>query len=291
MMWLLLCPRQCCFCIIERTKPRDPAPLWASLLGQVKNYVALNVWTLSRVASWMALALLIAMAALPFRDLYRGRIAQPRLFVLAALLVAIGLVMPYQMGAAFVIGSRTLPFAFVAVVGALSWDARRLKIATMLVCAFLVVSSALNTRKALAVQSSYRVFLSGLPAVRFGSRILPVIGDLTQGGNMFIQPFNGIEDAYNVYRGGSNAYALALPSVGAAASLRTRYTPTYTSKFSKEIPDFRGVTHDYDYIVCWDAVPAALATIEREAPLVFRNGPLSIYGGARDITQTAHNVR
>ena len=278
------------FVYYERTKPRDPAPLWASPLGQLKNYLAFNVWTLSRVASWLALGILVALAALAIGDLFRGKIAQPRLFVLAALLVAIGLVMPYEMGAAFVVGSRTLPFAFVAAVGALSWDARRLRFAAALVCAFLGVSSLLNTRKVLAVQSSYRVFLSGLPAVRFGSRILPVIGDLTQGGNMFIQPFNGIEDAYNVYRGGSNAYALALPYVGAAASLRTRYTPTYTSKFTKQVPGLRGVSRDYDYIVCWNADPTVLATIAGEAPLVFRNGPLSIYNGARNITQMAHNV-
>ncbi len=74
--------------------------------------------------------------------------------------------------------------------------------------------------------------------MKFGSRILPVISNLTQGGNEFIQPFNGIEDAYNVYRGGSNAYALAFPVVSTAASLRTLHKPTFTSKFSNVIPDF-----------------------------------------------------
>jgi len=48
------------------------------------------------------------------------RIVYWRLIFISLLLVIVGLLMPYQMGAATYIGARTFPFAFIAAMGALN---------------------------------------------------------------------------------------------------------------------------------------------------------------------------
>jgi hypothetical protein len=267
----------------KATKPPGTNTLYFhGPLGQIKAYIGYNVWTLSRTAGWVALLLLAGLAGLALWDALGARLAHPRLLALAAVLAAIGLVMPYQIGDVFIVGSRTLPFALIAAAGALEWNAARLRWAAAVICAFLALSSFLNTGKALAVQNSYRVFLSGLQAVKPGSRVLPIIEDISQGGNEYIEPFAGVEDLYPIYRGGSDPYVFAEPYVKTGGNLlRLKYRPTYTYKYSQIKPDYRGATHDYDYILCWGELPTIKPVIEKEAPLVFQNGPLSIYGGSR----------
>jgi hypothetical protein len=251
-------------------------------LGQVKAYIGYNTWSLSRTAGWLALLLLAGLVGVALCDMVRGAVARPRLLVLAALLVGIGLVMPYQIGDVFIVGSRTLPFAFIAAAGALEWREVRLRGAAVAICIFLAISSFLNAQKILAVQESYRVFLSGLQAVQPGSRVLPIIEDIFQGGNEYIEPFAGVEDLYPIYRGGSDPYVFAEPYVKTGGNLlRLKYKPTYAYKYTTLPPEYRGVANDYDYILCWGALPKVKPQIEKEAPLVFQNGPLSIYGGRR----------
>jgi hypothetical protein len=146
---------------------------------------------------------------------------------------------------------------------------------------FLAISSALNTSKVLAVQRSYSLFLSGMPTVKPGSKLLPIIEDLTLGGNKYIQPFNSVEDLYNIYRGGANPYVFAEPLVGNGANLlRSKYAPGLISKFAPNAQrvDYRGVSKDYDYVICWGRLATIKPAIAREAPLVFEEGLLSIYG-------------
>ena len=266
----------------EVAKPRDTVPpLFHGPLGQIKAYIAYNVWSLSPTASWLFVALLALFTAAVARHALGGRIVHGRLLVLSIMLVIVGLFMPYQMGAAFVVGSRTLPFAFIAAGGALKWNPRLLRASIVLVCVFLAISSVLNTSKALAVQASYRVFLSGMPTVKPGSRVLPIIEDQTLGGNKYITPFTGVEDLYNIYRGGANPYVFAEPLVGTGGNLlRAKYDLSFAFKFSPHPwrQDYRGVSKNYDYIICWGRLPTIKPAIASEAPLVFENGLLSIYG-------------
>jgi hypothetical protein len=251
-------------------------------LGQIKAYIGYNTWTLSRTAGWLALLLLAGLTGLALQDVVARRVARPGLLALATVLVGIGLVMPYQIGDVFIVGSRTLPFAFIAAAGALDWSPVRLRSAAAAICLFLAVSSLLNTRRVLAVQETYRVFLSGLQAVRPGSRVLPIIEDIYQGGNEYIEPFAGVEDLYPIYRGGSDPYVFAEPYVKTGGNLlHLKYRPTYAYKYTTLPPEYAGVAQDYDYILCWGALPAVKAAIAKEEPLVFQNGPLSIYGRTR----------
>lgn len=267
------------------TKPRDAGPpLFHGPLGQIKAYIGYNIWSLSPTASYLFVALLALFTAAIVWQARGGTILHARLLVLSIMLVTIGLFMPYQIGGEFVVGPRTLPFAFIAAVGALKWNARFLRASTVLVCMFLAISSTLNTSKELAVQPSYRVFLSGMPTIKPGSKVLPIIEDLTLGGNKYIQPFNSVEDLYNIYRGGANPYVFAEPLVGNGANLlRSKYAPGIISKFARNSQriDYRGVSKDYDYVICWGRLPAIKPTIASEAPLVFENGLLSIYSRSR----------
>ena len=267
------------------TKVRT-TPQFHSPLGQIKAYVAYNVFSLSRSSSYLFVLLLFLLGAVAVWDALHNKTFHGRLLALAAVLIAIGLVMPYQVGAEFIIGSRTLPFAITATVGAVRWSAKRLRAAALAACLFLVSSAALNLHQLLAVQPSYRVFLSGMPSVRLGSKILPIIKNVRFGGNEYISPFNGVEDLYNVYRGGANPYVFADPIVRTGGNLlHATFSRSYTSKFlGGGTPDYRGVANDYDYIICWGCPPAVTAVIEREAPLVFRNGLLSVYQGSNQHT-------
>lgn len=264
------------------TKPRDNGRLlFHGPLGQIKAYIGYSVWSLSPTSSWLFVVLLAVFTAAVVWHVRGGRIIHGRLLALSIMLLTIGLFMPYQIGGEFVVGPRTLPFAFVAAAGALKWDARFLRALIVFVCIFLAISSALNTAKALAVQASYRVFLSGMPAVKPGSNVLPIIEDLTLGGNKYVQPFNSVEDLYNIYRGGANPYVFAEPLVGNGANLlRAKYSLSPISKFSPnpQSVDYRALSKNYDYVICWGRLPTIKPAIAGEAPLVFENGLLSIYG-------------
>jgi len=254
-------------------------PQFHSPLGQIKAYVAYNVFSFSRSSSYLFIFLFVLLGAVAVWDAVHNRVFHRRLLALGAVLIAIGLVMPYQVGADFIIGSRTLPFAIITTVGALRWSPQRLRAAALAASLFLVFSAALNLQQSLAVQASYRVFLSGMASVKFGSKILPIIEDVRFGGNEYIYPFNGVEDLYNVYRGGANPYVFADPIVRTGGNLlHATFSRSYTSKFlGGGTPDYRGVSNDYDYVICWGCPPAVTAVIKDEGFLVFKNGLLSVY--------------
>ena len=106
-------------------------PQFHSPLGQIKAYVAYNVFSFSRSSSYSFVFLLLLLGAVAVRDAIHKRIFHGRLLVLAAVLITIGLVMPYQVGADFIVGSRTLPFAIITTVGALRWSPKRLRAAAL----------------------------------------------------------------------------------------------------------------------------------------------------------------
>ncbi len=262
------------------TKIHDTGrPLFHTPLGQIKAYIGYNVWSLSPIASWLFALFLAFLAGTVLWHIHAGRIVHNRLLLLSVMLVIIGCFMPYQVGAEFVVGPRTLPFALIAAVGALKWDARLFRASVVLSCVFVAISAASNTSNALAVQTSYRVFLSGTDAIKPGSKVLPIIEDLTLGGNQYIQPFSSIEDLYNIYRGGSNPYVFAEPYVGTGANLlRAKYAFKFLSKYTVHEPiDYRRASEGYDYIICWGRLPTIKPEVATAAPLVFESGLLSIY--------------
>lgn len=273
------------------------------LLNHLKSYWGYNIWTLSRLSGALFLAAILLLAAAVAVQFRRGRaLWQPAL--LAVLLVLIGSALPYQIDDWFVVGSRTLPFALIAAVASLNLRPRGWQIATAASLLLLVVSSVGNTRVSLQVQPKYDEFLAGLQAIPYGSRVLPIIPDLALGGNQYIEPFNGIEDVYNIYRGGSNPYVLAMPrwegpgdrlpdpsvdvnAVGGepngAPLLRYKYVPLYAYKFEGYPREarYRGAGQIYDYFILFGPTPAITPAIEQQAKLVFSKGELRIYESLR----------
>jgi hypothetical protein len=269
-------------------------PLW----GHVKFYLAMNVFGLSRLSGYLLLLLLLALGGGVLLRLLR-REASTQLTWLAIGLVIIGLLSPYMIGGWYIVGSRTLPFASVAAVASLRLRGWWVRSAIAGASVFLAVSGTLNSRAALAVQPLYQEFLSGLSVVEPGSRILPIIQDPTLGGTLYVQPFVGIEDAYNIDRGGSNPYAFAaparhirpapavdtLPGRGAVGALLTGATPLrflyptyYAYRFSSLPPDYRGVFQVYDYVIMMGWQPEVAHVLETEGRLLHRRGQLFIYG-------------
>ena len=269
------------------------------LLNHLKSYWGYNVWTLSRISGILFLLAILLLAATVIVQLRRGRaLWQP--ILLAGLLVVIGSALPYQIDDWFVVGSRTLPFALIAAVAGLNLRPRGWRIAAAASMLLLTVSSVGNTRVSLQVQPKYDEFLSGLQVIPYGSRVLPIIPDLALGGNEYIEPFNGIEDVYNIYRGGSNPYVLAMPrwvgpsdhlpdpaadvhAVGGepngAPLLRYKYVPLYAYKFAgyPATARYSGAGKIYDYFILYGRTPSIEPAIEQQAKLVFTKGDLRIY--------------
>ena len=265
------------------SKPAETAKaLYHGPLGQLKAYVAYNVNTLSPPAGWLAILLLAALALIALHDTIRRKVAHPRLLALAIVFVCIGLLMPYQIGSIFILGSRTLPFAVIATVGALEWTTTRFRWAATASCLMLAASAVLNTRAALDFQEPYRVFLSGMNVVRPGSRLLPIVGERPEFGTGYVGAFSGIEDLYTIYRGGSNPYVFSEPFVPTGGSLlRLKYAPAFALKYVDGPRDYTGSAAVYDYILCWACLDADRRVVEKEARLLFENGSLSIYAGSR----------
>ena len=251
--------------------------LYSSPLGQFKVYLGYNAWTLSRVAGILFIGLAAALAAWVAWQAYRQR-QRPRLLFLAAAMAVAGLLLPVQIADWFVVGSRTFPFVVVASLGFLRFSHRGVRIMAVVVFGFLAVSAFFNTRAALHVQDEYRVFLSGMPAVNYGARILPIIEDPTTG-NASVQPFWGIEDAYNIYRGGSSPYNFSTPNIRTgAAFLHSHYGLDYAFRSSDVTPAYSGVSRKYDYVVLYGKLPGVRRALAEEMCLSFSNGPLSIFG-------------
>ena len=256
----------------------------------LKAFLGYNVWGTSRIAGYFLLALIVSLGLVLARQGWLRR-ADPGLLASAAGLTVLGLALPIEIGEEFVIGSRMLPFAIIAGLAAMGnvWNFRQWQRAAAPACLFLVISGILNTAAAFRVQPFYREFLSGAPAIEYGSRILPVIADLDLGGDEYIAPFTGIQDAYNILRGGSNPDCFAGPARGPAGGagvrngsmmLNFRYPQTYSFKFSSAAPDFRGVSRDYDAVIIFGSTgraAAALRDVPHEMNLAFAEGRLAVY--------------
>jgi hypothetical protein len=251
--------------------------IYQSPLGQLKVYLGYNAWSLSGVAGLLFIGMVLALAAWVAWQAYRER-KRPRLLLLAAAMVVAGLLLPVQMANWYVVGSRTFPFVVIASLAFLRFSERSAGILAAVVLGYLTVSAGLNTRIALKVQDQYRIFFSGIPAVDYGSRILPIVEAPDGVWNRFIEPFGGIEDAYNIYRGGSNPYCLAWPFYQTGATiLRSRYGLEYAFKYSDETPVYSGVSRKYDYVVVYGKLPGVRQALAEEMCVAFVNGPLSVY--------------
>jgi hypothetical protein len=61
--------------------------------------------------------------------------------------------------------------------------------------------------------------------------------------------------------------------------LHARYSDHNLDKFEPLNPAKIGsVLGDYDYVICWGALPNMKPVVASQLTLLFENGPLSIYG-------------
>jgi hypothetical protein len=261
---------------------RSLHPLYLPPLLQLESYLTYNACGLSKTAGYVFLAGLALLAIAAVFGV-RKRHADVRLLTVACCIFVLGLLLPIQAGDWFVVGSRTFPFALFAFVSLPDLTFSQWRPAAALGVVVLIITSIMNTQAALDVQPLYNTFLSGLNSVEYGSRVLPIIEDISLGGNVFVLPFNGVEDAYNIFRGGSNAYVFAYPSVLTGAyPIEMTWTPQFAYKFRKdEKPDYHGVSRAYDYVIVYGNLPGVIKQLESEMPLQFQNGPLRIYKGHR----------
>lgn len=256
---------------------------YQSPVRHVLSYFVYNAATLSRVATYAALLLFAMFVTWIGYALVRGR-GQRWLLLLCCGLIAAGICLPVQIADWFIVGARTFPFAVIIGITGLRMTGSALFRSVLLATAYILISSVLNTVCAMAVQSKYNQFLAGLPYVRYGSRILPIVEDLSLGGNQFIQPFAGIEDAYNIYRGGSNPYTFTYPNLRTgAATLRLLWGRTHVGKYSSNTVDYHGVSKKYDYVLLVGRLQDVRHQVSSEMCQIYRNDLITLYDRCADI--------
>jgi len=180
------------------------------------------------------------------------------------------------------VGARLLPFALmVAVLGLRLEEPLGSRIA-IAAAVFALLSGALSTRAVFQEQTIYREFLTGMPHVRLGSRILPVIEGWSDGGVAVAVPHYGMEDLYTIYRGGMNPLVFAYPGLRTGAHFLEFRQPLPTLprgiKFNREFkPDLAGVPAYWDYVVL-RGFTGQRAVLEREMDLCYVSGRLAVFG-------------
>jgi len=251
------------------------------LVLHFRSMLAYTVWPLSMAAGVPLLLGILVLFGVCLAQVARRR-TDRRFTILWLALLLVMAVLPYSINAMSPAGPRVLPFAIIVAMGVIHLRPQGWKIAATAATAAMVITSVFNTRAALAVQPACREFLAGMDSVAYGSRILPVFADMSLGGTKYCGPFWGIEDAYTIFRGGSNPYCYAAPywKVGAHVLKFWHYDESYTYRFEQPSPrqKYDGVSREYDYVLIFGDLPFVASQVSREMRLCETHGRLQVFG-------------
>ena len=247
----------------------------------LKAFVAYTFGSLAEPVIWIGVAGVAFLGAVIFHTILRRR-CNTDILILVVGLCVLGLAMPHSLGALWPAGPRLLPYAIMAGFGLISIEKRGRLIFSVVVVIILISMCLLTVNKAFLIEKRYEKFLSGIPKVEYGKKLLPIIVDPGEG-SKHIDPFWSIASAYTIIRGGSQPYIFAYPYVKTNASpLKFKdydaYGYAFLYKTSVEAKEYRGVSDSYDYVLTWGEEPEILSTISSEMSLVFENSRLRIYG-------------
>ena len=210
-------------------------------------------------------------------------------------LSALSVLLPASLGALWPAGPRLLPYAMILLVAGLSCSRRALGRVGLVMLILVLTLNIDNALQARALDRQYRQFLSGIPLVAPGSKLLPILID-PQAAAKSIWPFSTLASAYSVFRGGATPYVFAAPYVKTGASpLRYRHREEFGYAFLYGPPrpamDYRGVGRQYDYVLVWGVDPELDAVLAQELTLRHRDGPLRLYASTRGDRHHANTGR
>jgi hypothetical protein len=253
--------------------------IWYGPLGQIKALIAYTAMATTRPSAIPMLAGILALLAASLWCLWR-RAADRRLFLIGGLLLVAGLLLPWEYGNWSPVAPRVLPPALIAIAGGLRFSLRGWRIAALSAVLVMMPLCALNTRAVLAEQITYREFMAGIPSVAYGSRILPVIENWGGGWNALTSPHFGMEDTYNLARGGTNPMMYAYPDLKTGAYLLTyrQAQPDSGYKWDRHLdPHLEGSSRHSDYVVLF-GFQGQREVLAREMDLCYAGGRLAVFG-------------
>jgi hypothetical protein len=252
---------------------------WYGPVGQVKALFAYTAMATTRSSAVPMLAGIAALLAAALWCLWR-RQADKRLLVVGGLLLVAGLLLPWEYGNWSPMAPRVLPRALIAITGGLRLRPWGWSVAVAVAAMVTVPLSVLNSRAVLAEQAFYREFMAGIPSVAYGSRILPVIENWGGGWNALTSAHYGIEDTYNLERGGTNPMMYAYPDLKTGAHLLTYRQPQPDSGYkwdARREPPLAGAPGHSDYVVLF-GFHSRREALAREMDLCFARGRLAVFG-------------
>jgi hypothetical protein len=260
----------------------------SNLLACVRyNVISLDVRTAGLMFAWFVLlggALLLQRNHL--------RVEAPLLLAALGLLV-LACAIPADLGSLWPAGPRLVPFALLLLISAVPWQGATGKPTVVLALMLLLGMSVTTTLKVLSLKPDYDEFLSALPVVSEGSKVLPVIVDPAEK-RKWVAPFLSLASAYTIDRGGASPYAFASPHVKTGASPLTYLDSSVVGKYAffyqHDVPPeaYRGVSQVYDYVLVWGTEPALQRVLEQELTIVHRQGRLTIYATSKSSRATRH---
>jgi len=242
---------------------------------RVRAMIGFTTGALDDAASPFLVAGVIGVAAGIVLALLRTR-QLPRLAVLAAILVGLGLLIPISFGSLWPAGPRLFPFALLAAIGAV----RPTRPMPYFACVALIVAPAACTvwRASEPLDRQYAAYEEAARFLTPGSTFLPVVADPREGSRR-IDPFWSIASVLTIRTGAIHPYLFAAPYVRTGASpLRYRWQPRIAIPYDPlgSPESYRGTSAEYEHVVLWGPLPAIAAVLGEDYEVVFDEPPLMV---------------
>jgi hypothetical protein len=263
--------------------PQPPSVGWnyEGPLGQVYSMLTFTWGSLTDtgrvlLALWIA-GVLTATAWTAWR--HRGPIYA---LVPAVSLASLGVVLPVDMGSMWPGGPRLLPFVLMLCIASIRFPERARSRAAATSFALLAALSFATTKRVMEVDREYRTFVDVIAKIEPGSRVLPIVGDVTAGSRM-TWPYLPLVAVVAIERGGRTPYTFASPYIFTNASpLRYREEPGPEMRAlfdpASKPAAFENLAGRYDYVVGWDLPPRLRPAVDAAFRELAREGRTTLFG-------------
>jgi hypothetical protein len=237
--------------------PRPPSVGWTyeGALDQVYSLFTFTWGSLTESGRLLLVAWIVGVIGATVWTGWRRQLPM-RAAVAALALAAVGVIVPVYMGAILPAGPRMFPFALMLCIASIRWSARASRLAAVGSALLLAALSLATTVRVLEIDRDYRAFMRTVAGIAPGSRVLPIIGDVTAGSAM-TWPYAPFMALAPIERGGLIPYAFASPYIFTNAT-PLRYAqepgPEMRALFDpgSKPAAFSSLAGRYDYVIAWD---------------------------------------
>jgi hypothetical protein len=184
---------------------------YRSALDQLIGLFRYTLASLTRTGSYLLAAWgLAVLAGASVMAIARRQL--PDTVAVAVMLLAIGLVVPTDLGALWPAGPRLFPYALLLLVSALHFPNRLALPVALAGLAWVAAMTYVTTDRVRKIDRDYREYQAAVASIRPGSRILPVFSGVADGPDL-TWPYMALVSFATIQHGGVNPYVFAKPYI------------------------------------------------------------------------------